>query len=40
MRRCRAPIEPTFYVRFGDGPAHLVVLAALAVVLWRRWRHD
>jgi apolipoprotein N-acyltransferase len=31
------PIEPTFYARFGDGPAHLLVLAALAVVLWRRW---
>ena len=34
------PIERTFYARFGDGPAHLVVLAALAVVLWRRWGRD
>ena len=30
-------IEPTFYARFGDGPAGLVVSPAFAVVLWRRW---
>jgi apolipoprotein N-acyltransferase len=32
------PIEPTPYVRYRDGPAGLVVLAALALVLWRRRR--
>jgi apolipoprotein N-acyltransferase len=31
-------IEPTVYARFRDGPAGLVVLAAFAVVLWRRLR--
>jgi apolipoprotein N-acyltransferase len=32
------PLEPTFYARFGDGPAGLMVLAAFALVLWRRMR--
>ena len=32
------PIGPTFYARFGDGPAAIVVLAALALVLMRRLR--
>jgi apolipoprotein N-acyltransferase len=34
------PLRPTFYARFGDGPAGLIVLAALTFVLWRRvrWR--
>ena len=32
------PLEPTFYARFGDGPAGLVLLTALALVLWRRLR--
>jgi len=31
-------IEPTVYARLRDGPAGLVVLAAFAVVLWRRLR--
>jgi apolipoprotein N-acyltransferase len=31
-------IEPTPYVRFGDGPAALAMLAALALVLRRRVR--
>ena len=31
-------LEPTFYARFGDGPIGLLVLAALALVLWRRLR--
>jgi apolipoprotein N-acyltransferase len=30
------PIAPTPYVRFRDGPAGLVMFAALALVLWRR----
>jgi apolipoprotein N-acyltransferase len=30
------PLEPTIYARFGDGPAGLVLLGALALVLWRR----
>jgi apolipoprotein N-acyltransferase len=32
------PIDPTPYVRFGDGPVGLVMLAALALVLRRRLR--
>jgi apolipoprotein N-acyltransferase len=32
------PIAPTPYVRFRDGPAGLVMFAALALVLWRRRR--
>jgi apolipoprotein N-acyltransferase len=32
-------LDPTFYARFGDGPAGLIVLAAFALVLWRRLRH-
>jgi apolipoprotein N-acyltransferase len=32
------PLEPTVYARFGDGPAGLMVLAAFALVLWRRLR--
>ena len=31
-------IGPTVYARLRDGPAGLVILAALAVVLWRRVR--
>jgi apolipoprotein N-acyltransferase len=31
-------LDPTFYARFGDGPIGLLVLAALALVLWRRLR--
>ena len=30
------PVPPTPYVRFRDGPAGLVMLLALVVVLWRR----
>jgi apolipoprotein N-acyltransferase len=30
------PLGPTFYSRFGDGPTALLMLFALAVVLWRR----
>ena len=33
-------IDPTFYARFGDGPAGLIVLAAFALVLWRRVRRQ
>ena len=32
------PLGQTFYARFGDGPAGLIVLAAFAFVLWRRVR--
>jgi apolipoprotein N-acyltransferase len=32
------PLEPTFYARFGDGPAGIIVLGAFAFVLWRRVR--
>jgi apolipoprotein N-acyltransferase len=32
------PVVPTPYVRFGDGPVALVMLLALALVLWRRRR--
>jgi apolipoprotein N-acyltransferase len=32
------PVGPTPYVRFRDGPAGLAMLAALALVLWRRRR--
>jgi apolipoprotein N-acyltransferase len=32
------PAAATLYARFGDGPAGLVVLAALALVLERRLR--
>ena len=32
------PVAPTPYVRFRDGPAALAMLAALALVLWRRRR--
>jgi apolipoprotein N-acyltransferase len=32
------PIEPTLYVRFGDGPVAVAMLAALALVLRRRLR--
>jgi apolipoprotein N-acyltransferase len=32
------PVGPTPYVRFGDGPAGLAMLAVLALVLWRRRR--
>ncbi len=32
------PIDPTVYVRFGDGPAGLIVLAGLGIVIWRRLR--
>jgi apolipoprotein N-acyltransferase len=32
------PLEPTVYVRFRDGPIGLLMLAGLAMVLWRRWR--
>ena len=31
-------LEPTLYVRFRDGPIGLVMLAGLALVLWRRLR--
>jgi apolipoprotein N-acyltransferase len=31
-------LSPTVYARLGDGPTLLVVLAALALVLWRRAR--
>ena len=32
------PVGATFYARFGDGPAAIVLLAALALVLMRRLR--
>jgi apolipoprotein N-acyltransferase len=32
------PIGQTFYARFGDGPAGVVLFAAFAFVLWRRVR--
>lgn len=32
------PLEPTFYARFGDGPAGLMVLAAFVLVFWPRLR--
>jgi apolipoprotein N-acyltransferase len=32
------PLAATLYARFGDGPAGLMVLAALALVLERRLR--
>jgi apolipoprotein N-acyltransferase len=32
------PVEPTVFVRFRDGPIGLLMLAALAVLLWRRLR--
>jgi apolipoprotein N-acyltransferase len=32
------PVEPTVFVRFRDGPVGLLMLAALAVLLWRRLR--
>ena len=32
------PVEPTIFVRFRDGPVGLLMLAALAVLLWRRLR--
>jgi apolipoprotein N-acyltransferase len=32
------PLAPTFYAQYGDGPAGLIVLAALVLVLWRRLR--
>ena len=31
------PIEPTFYARFGDGPAAPHCAGRVALVLWRRW---
>jgi apolipoprotein N-acyltransferase len=32
------PLDPTWYARFGDGPAGLIVLTAFALVFWRRLR--
>ncbi len=32
------PLEPTVYARFRDGPAGLVILAILAILLWRQLR--
>jgi apolipoprotein N-acyltransferase len=32
------PVEPTLFVRFRDGPIGLLMLAGLAMLLWRRWR--
>jgi apolipoprotein N-acyltransferase len=32
------PLQPTLFVRFRDGPIGLLMLAGLAMVLWRRWQ--
>jgi len=34
------PLEGTLYTRLRDGPAFLVILAAFAIVLWRRIRRQ